>query len=121
LGRSPNTFNHSEDTLEIAPTAYRDGRLLMPQATEQAQNDRDEQIAERDSQLRRTLPRFCSIAWFALFASPGVLSSRVQNGKEWPPATLTTILVSGSLNAGGGFAMVTLKCSCALAEISARR
>jgi hypothetical protein len=28
-------------------------------------NDRDEQIAEKDSQLRRTLPRFCSIAWFA--------------------------------------------------------
>ena len=70
---------------------------------------------------RRTLSRFCCIAWFALFTSPGVLSSRVQNGKEWPPATLTTILVSGSLNAGGGFEMVTLKCSCALAEISARR
>jgi hypothetical protein len=28
-------------------------------------NDCDEQIAERDSQLRWTLPRFCSIAWFA--------------------------------------------------------
>ena len=28
-------------------------------------NDRDEQIAAMDSQLRRTLPRFCSIAWFA--------------------------------------------------------
>jgi len=27
-------------------------------------NDRDEQIATMDSQLRRTLPRFCSIAWF---------------------------------------------------------
>jgi len=27
-------------------------------------NDRDEQIAERDSQLRWTLSRFCSIAWF---------------------------------------------------------
>jgi hypothetical protein len=52
LGRSSTTFNHSEDTLEIAPTAYRDGRLLMPQATEQAQNDRDEQIAATDSQLR---------------------------------------------------------------------
>jgi hypothetical protein len=70
---------------------------------------------------RRALPRFCCIAWFALFSSPGVLSTRVQNGKEWPPATLTTILVSGSPNAGGGFAIVTLKCSCALAEISALR
>jgi len=27
-------------------------------------NNRDEQIAEMDSLLRRTLPRFCSIAWF---------------------------------------------------------
>jgi hypothetical protein len=30
-------------------------------------NDRDEQIAAMDSQLRWTLPRFCSIAWFGLF------------------------------------------------------
>ena len=29
-------------------------------------NDRDEQIAERDPQLRWTLSRFCSIAWFHL-------------------------------------------------------
>jgi hypothetical protein len=28
------------------------------------QNDRDEQIAALDSQLSRTLSRFCSIAWF---------------------------------------------------------
>ena len=37
----------------------------MPQATEQAQNDRDEQIATMDRPLRKTRPRFCSIAWFA--------------------------------------------------------
>jgi hypothetical protein len=29
-------------------------------------NGRDEQIATKDSQLRSTLPRFCSIAWLAL-------------------------------------------------------
>jgi hypothetical protein len=46
------------------PTAYRPGRLPKPQATEYGWNARDEQIAERDSQLRGTLPRFCSIAWF---------------------------------------------------------
>jgi hypothetical protein len=36
-------------------------------------NDRDEQIAGLDSQLRRTLPRSCSIAWFGArlqFQSP---------------------------------------------------
>ena len=38
LGQRSNTFNYFEDTQEIAPTAYREGRLLMPQATEQAQN-----------------------------------------------------------------------------------
>jgi hypothetical protein len=32
-------------------------------------NNRDEQIAEMDSLLRRTLPRFCSIAWFCLSRS----------------------------------------------------
>jgi hypothetical protein len=31
---------------------------------DQKPNDRDEQIAALDSQLRWTLSRFCSIAWF---------------------------------------------------------
>jgi len=65
LGPPRSTFTYFEDTLETEPTAYFPGRLPMPQATEKAQNDRDEQIAERDSQLRWMLPRFCSIAWFA--------------------------------------------------------
>jgi hypothetical protein len=34
LGQSSNTFNQSEDTLEIAPTAHLPGQLTMPQATE---------------------------------------------------------------------------------------
>jgi hypothetical protein len=34
LGLRESTFNHSEDTLEIAPTAQPSGRLPMPQATE---------------------------------------------------------------------------------------
>jgi hypothetical protein len=34
-------------------------------------NDRDEQIAAKDSQLRRTLSQFCSIAWFGtVWADP---------------------------------------------------
>jgi hypothetical protein len=36
----------------------------MPQATEQAQNGRDEQLATLDSPLRRTQSRGCSIALF---------------------------------------------------------
>jgi hypothetical protein len=38
---------------------------FMPQATEKARNGRDEQIATMDRPLRKTQPRFCSIAWFA--------------------------------------------------------
>jgi len=34
FGLRDSTFNHSEDTLEIAPTAHPSGRLPMPQATE---------------------------------------------------------------------------------------
>ena len=68
LGQQRSPFNYFEDTLEIEPTAHLSGSLLMPQATEKARNDRDEQIATMDSQLRRTLPRFCSIAWFCLTA-----------------------------------------------------
>jgi len=45
LGLRESTFNHSEDTLEIAPTAQPSGRLPMPQATEWGWNDRDQQIA----------------------------------------------------------------------------
>jgi hypothetical protein len=72
LGLRRSTFTYIKDTLEMAPTAYRPGPLLKPQATEPGWNGRDEQIAERDSQLRWKLSRFCSIAWFAALCITGV-------------------------------------------------
>jgi hypothetical protein len=39
-----------------------------------APNDRDEQIAERDSQLGKALSRFCSIAWICWLSAAGVLN-----------------------------------------------
>ena len=43
LGLRRSTLNHSEDTLEITPTAQPSGRLLMPQATERARNGKADQ------------------------------------------------------------------------------
>jgi hypothetical protein len=54
------------------PPAYLPRPLLMPQATERARNGRDEQIAALDFQLRRTLSRFCSIAWFGMPSFPSL-------------------------------------------------
>jgi len=72
----------------MAPTAYLPGRLLMPQATERARNDRDEQIATMDSQLRLTLSRFCSIAWLGA-PRPGLdLASTSYFPNEIPKARL---------------------------------
>jgi len=38
----------------------------MPQATEKAQNDRDQQLATFDEPHRPILSRVCCIAWFGL-------------------------------------------------------
>ncbi len=71
MGPPRSTFTYFEDTLETEPIAYLPGRLLMPQATEGAQNGEADQRRTLDSALpldhvRRLIQRLVPghvVAW----------------------------------------------------------